>query len=513
MRLRRFALAAAAALASFSLAAPASAQCPSPRIEQFGYNARPMSGVRPLLIVLVDFTDADLNPARGVEYYRRLVFGDGGTRTPNSVNGMYDAASGGRFRFSSAGVINVTWPTTGPGLVDRPDYDAAVTSQSTGEMRRAGLRPFESYDRNGDRVVDHTELAVLRVSNSPAFRGLGQTRGHTGSLIGGFRFSGDTSNVDEEMDINGIAHELFHGLGYNDHIYGPGLALNYRASFFAASFYPVEGIGPIALDPYSRMLAGWLRPRLVDINTQGTATIRHYGSGTSESDTLLFYDSAARCTSEFFLAEYRNPSAPGAGVDTGAFGPGLFTWYVRPAAGFTPFQFNWPPPIRGPFRDTGAGDHAIANYVVGPGGPGQQTAITAGTEFAPMWGDGAATGVAIEAGFAPNGERADVSWRRGARFVARVDAINGAARPEFSSTRLPGFLNITGTFPAVRDGLQIRLINLSRSINLDVTRYTNTSIEARLPPGPVPAGTYYLQVERASPRGATTRPNFIVTFR
>jgi hypothetical protein len=95
----RFAHCVFVAAVSFCMGV-AHAACPGPRHEEFGYNHRPIEGVRPLVVVFVDFRDAPLNPARGERFYRGLVFAPS-----RSVNAMYYTASNGRFLWGGAGMV------------------------------------------------------------------------------------------------------------------------------------------------------------------------------------------------------------------------------------------------------------------------------------------------------------------------------------------------------------------------------------------------------------------------
>ena len=507
MPLRRFLFSVLTGLSTLALVAPANADCPTPRLEQFGFNTLPIrAGVRPLMVTLVDFTDAAPNPARDAAYVRRLVFA-----TTGSVNAMYIAASNGTVYFSNAGVFNVAVPVAGGTMATRyptaAAYDAEVTQLTAAAMRAVGGRTLESFDRNGDRSIDNSELMWVRISNSSAFRSLGQTRPHSATFGDGYSFSGWTSNVDEEFDINGIAHEVLHAFGNNDHIYGPGFALNTGGSFFAASF-AAPGPGPVALDPYNRMRAGWLRPRLVAMNTSSSAGLRHYGDSGNQ-DTILFYDSV-RCGSEFFLVDFRNPNrSTGAAVDRGGIGAGGYVWYVRPAADFSPFQFNWPPPIRGPFRP-GAADHAIANYLVGPRGPGSQTnLVSRGSEFLLSWGGGEPTGFGLEATFPTESDVGYIGWRRvPGRFVAQLDAINGAVRPTAPAA---SDLALTGRFPVRAAGIRAELINLSGRRPLTILRYAPDRVVVRAPAG-TPLGAYQVHLIGSTGREIDMRGNLQVTL-
>lgn len=488
---------------------PAVRACNTP--EAFGYNERSVLGTRPLLIVLVGFTDAALSPARNAAYFQNLVFGAPATPTsPPTIASIYQAASNGRFSFSNARIVQVNWPGGGETTGEAEAYDMRVTQLTAEAMRRGGVT-LESFDRDGNRVVDDTEVTVLRVSNSPDFRGGGQTRWHQAGFGAGYTWRGQTANVDEEMDINGIAHELFHAIGFPDHIYGPGAGLNIQASFMAASYTVASSPGAIPLDPHHRMRAGWLRPVLANTSTSGSARLALYGGG-HEGTSVLFYD-PARCGDEFFIADVHQPGQR-TSIEGGAMGSGVYLWYVKvaPGGGYTPFQFNWPPPIRGPYREAG-GNHAIANYIVGPGGAGVRTVFNWNTpEFQPTWGDGATAAFGIEVGQVGSRDPNFIGWRRvPGRYIARIDAINGGRAAATIANQAGAEIVLTGMFPARSDGIRAELINLSGRIRVPMT-YAPDRVTIRLS-APVPAGAYQVHLVRDTPRDIVMRGPQIVNIR
>lgn len=500
-------LAALGAALALALAGSAAAQgaCAPPSLASFGVAAAPITGERPLLIVLVDLPGAPVTPDRDAAYFDRLVFGIGGA--PANASAMFAAASNGAFRYTRAGLVRVSYPAPETSVRNIEAYDGFITQQT------AAAFPLHSYDRNGDRVIDNSELAVIRIANSPPARGSGQTRFHSQvfrSGGAGYTFSGRTSNIDQEMDANGIAHELYHGLGFPDHIYGPGGALNARASFFAANFQAATTPGPIGLDPYDRMRAGWARPRFVEMSTSAHARVAIYGQG-ADREPVLFYD-RTRCASEFFLAEFRNPTHALGPMDAGMFRPGFLIWYVRPDANGAPVAFNWPPPIRGPYSASPPGTHAIANYLAGPLGPGTASNLRYDMpEWSPVWGDGADTGFVLDTFFTDADASGFIGWRRaGQPLLARIDRVNGAVRASLPAGSVAP-ITIEGMFPIKQRNTYLRLVNLSGFQPLLIESYSPTRIVAR-PRAPVPAGTYQVHLYGPASHAILTRGRQLVTF-
>lgn len=493
-------------------AAPmAKAQCTAPTLADFGHNSQPVRGQRPLLVVLVDGTDTQITDSRGAAYWEDMLWGRSsfspGT-DPRSVGTMFRAASRGFFNFTRVGSVRVRYPAAFTSITDPGAYDRTVSQLTMQAMVAAGLPAMESFDRNGDGTVDETELTVVRVANTPTARAAAQTRAHAVALTGttrSFTYAGATVNADQEIDANGIAHELFHSLGFPDHIYGPGATLNQRASFMAASYSAATSPGPIGLDPHHRMRAGWIAPELIKIGSANSRGQVSYGIGSG--GLALFYGDT-RCTDEFFLAEYRSPNVALGGTaatDSGAFANGVVMWSVKRAPGsFAPYEFNWPPPILGPYVPA-IGNHAVANYVLGPAGPGNGSAITnASGEFLPNWGDGSAAGFGIESWYEPASSVGYLGWRAtGGRFRAQTDTVNGAAGTTVPLSPALAPIELRGKFPVRPEGLSIRLWNFSRSLPLDIQSFTPERIVVR-PRATIPSGTYALLMERDAPRAIST---------
>ncbi|MBK8544907.1 MAG: hypothetical protein IPL62_16000 [Caulobacteraceae bacterium] len=118
----------------------ANAACPGPQLEEFGYNHRPIDGVRPLVTVFVDFRDAPLNPARNEAFYRRLVFAPS-----RSVNTMFHTASNGNFYWGGAGMVQTVWLGDPAALPD----DFGLAHRATNRAHYASSRAINSRRTHG----------------------------------------------------------------------------------------------------------------------------------------------------------------------------------------------------------------------------------------------------------------------------------------------------------------------------------------------------------------------------
>jgi M6 family metalloprotease-like protein len=312
--------------------------------QSFGWRARDAVGTRPLLIIWV--RQADDTPgselARRRQYYEELLFGrlphgaypDAVRQLEPTLVGYYRDQSGGKFTFRRAGFVGpLNAPVKGKSAADIGRL-AIVTAAREGHV------DFRAFDKNHDGKISPNELAVLVIANVPN----GQAhRYNPGMPIPGQRVSYASTDgvVGEGSGFGTMAHELFHGLGGID-LYGPWgqcYDLNRRLTLMAAI-----GEGGLAdseqivnLDPWHKMRAGWIEPRLVVIGREGKAQLAAQHLALSAEPErkrpLLVYDEK-KGKSEFFLLEYRTPYR--LGYDKFVLTSGLVIWHIAYAGSGEP---------------------------------------------------------------------------------------------------------------------------------------------------------------------------------
>ena len=93
----------------------------------------------------------------------------------------------------------------------------------------------------------------------------------------------------------------------------------------------------IHLDPWHKMLVGWIEPRVFPIGKANSAKLaaQHVSSETELRRPIVLFD-AAKGPSEFFLLEYRTRSA--LGFDRAQVNSGLVVWQVALNSAQHPFN-------------------------------------------------------------------------------------------------------------------------------------------------------------------------------
>jgi hypothetical protein len=302
----------------------------------FGWRTAEVSGTRPLLAIWV--REPDETPRseldKYVRYFSDTIFGSGaggGIRlreTPNVV-GYFHEVSGGKFEWAKTrliGPLRISIKGKKPDEVARLALEAAA---------REGKFDFRTFDANHDGRIDQDELGVLVLANTDSephwqtFSTAGREIAIEGQEV---TFAGRVAVRRENDDLAIINRELFRMLAPRavelDGVPGQCFALNRNLSLMAAA----NGGKPsqsMYLDPWHKMLVGWNEPRLYAIGAPGRTRLSalHVPATPGEDlrRPLLIYD-GTRGSSEFFLMEYRTPSALGYDTDAGT--SGLVIWHV-----------------------------------------------------------------------------------------------------------------------------------------------------------------------------------------
>src|SRR5262249_14632904 len=246
----------------------------------FGWRRLEASGPRPLLVIWIREPDGapagQLMPRK--QPYEALIFGHPSnpgypdalrTLEPSLVD-YYRDLSGGKFTWTRAGFVG---PLTAHG----------TTKDTKDEARRAILAAateghfnFKAFDANHDGTISARELAVLVINNRGVSGGQANHFPPPLPIPGqGVSFAGADA-LAGEGGFATFGHELFHGLGGID-LYGPWngcYGMSYHFSLMGATGGGTPDDERIFhLDPWHKMLVGWIEPRLHAIGRPGSAQL------------------------------------------------------------------------------------------------------------------------------------------------------------------------------------------------------------------------------------------------
>jgi M6 family metalloprotease-like protein len=424
-------------LAAFAFAAPCLAIPGAMALDaaRFGWRTRMAQGTRPLLVIWVrqgDDTPAS-ELAQRKQYYEELLFGrkahgtypDALRRLEPTLVGFYREMSGGLFAFRRAGFVGpLAAPVKGKSAADIGKLAIATAA-------RDGHVDFRKFDVNHDGRITPNELAVLVISNVPN----GQAHRYSSGLrIAGqhVTYASTDGVVGEGAGLATMSHELFHGLGGID-LYGPWgrcYDLNRRLTLMAST-----GDGGVAdsersvhLDPWHKMIVGWIEPRLIEVGRPGRAELvaQHVplSAEPERKRPLLLYD-PKRGRGEFFLLEYRTPYR--LGYDQVVPTSGLVIWHVAYAPDGQPARH----PSE---RKNCKGQTVQVVSVFVRGAPDWQQGVgrawtSANGDIAAKWMDQKDSGVRITvAPHKPSDPVIDVSWTTAAAQAA-PPARTGSSAP------------------------------------------------------------------------------------
>lgn len=305
-------------------------------------SGKPALGVRPLLVILLDFTDARFAASGpGSPAYYRDYFFDGS----RNVADFYAEQSQGLF----------AWGKAGPGVIGpfthrdvrgtRGDESTWLCAFGCGsrtdvDVRREAIRlasingfDFSAFDTNGNGKIGPTELTLYVLEASPqtggAARGVDCFRptGSSVEVCGGF-VPGSAQGTPDAI----IQHELGHTLGMYD-VYGTRSHSQNRT--LASSSVP----GWYHLDPWHKIQLGWIRPRIFGAGPNGscvTLDAGHWGGAidNDERRPVLIPDPDDRRS--FTLLEHRAGADAWTAAwpyDSGAGDGGLIVWQVSTSGG------------------------------------------------------------------------------------------------------------------------------------------------------------------------------------
>jgi len=332
-----------------STATPAAAQT-----FQFGRNATGTTQ-RPVMVILSNFSDMPFGSSatgpRDAGFFSRLF---AGPAFPN-VRDWFLEASGGSFTYMPIGVLGpITFPndpaTTADesryncwkGLLDNagrevcPGSSRDDASQISEIIRLAATRyNIGSFDKNGDNIVDPSELTLVVVTSGDNG---GKARWGCGPLPGGKQYCGGIQFFGESANFATVAHEMVHAFNGSD-LYGPWggpVRTNNRLTIMGATISGTDERWSVLPEAWNRIREGWVRPRMVSPNTGGCFLLDAASKGGSKAgpDRAPIAIPINGNDRDYFLIEHRMRT----GYDQDVGGEGVLVWYVKNDADGNPLN-------------------------------------------------------------------------------------------------------------------------------------------------------------------------------
>lgn len=315
---------------------------------------------RPVLVVLMDWSDMTHRAVHDVPFWRDLVFGDPRPGIRPSVRQIYRANSNGRLLLVPA-TAGDTHDGTADGVVGWAASSQSSTVLTDPSKKRAEairvadpLFDYNVYDANGDGFITTDELVVIAVFADNAATGASceQHIGHPNPPDCVNRPGGNTrptdprqvavdqgspdpvqvyqyvAGVGEMTHVEVVAHEIAHSsFGLGDlYSIDPAACSAYEevvdGYYCNTTWYPpTPGVYSLMasywvdfimhLDPWAKLHLGFLKPLVV--THDGTYTLydaetdRSFSTQDSQPEALIICDPLrAEPYKEYFIVENRN---------------------------------------------------------------------------------------------------------------------------------------------------------------------------------------------------------------
>ncbi len=275
--------------------------------ELFITRSMPTHGSGKIAVFLIEFPDCpNDNPYATVDFYTNLYFSRS-TSTNQSVESVAEF-----YYRHSYGKLNLDgqvfdWYTARHERAYYSDRKAELIEEAAAHYQSLGV-DFSQFDGDGNGIIDsivfHFSGEATDIPNDPWYTGLMYT---LGGSIGDMAFTTivqiyEKAGIDPNL-LNVIEHELMHTLGMPD-LYGE--------AYFGMT--PIEDLmsnNSVAVNPYFKLLLGWIDMDSVQIITEDTEHIRLklYGDemfeGTGYTDIALITDEYHGLYDEFYLVIYQ----------------------------------------------------------------------------------------------------------------------------------------------------------------------------------------------------------------
>jgi M6 family metalloprotease-like protein len=418
----------------------------------------------------------------------------GGQILPNDTVTLRSLATSNLVRETSTGVdVGATSATAATQLkIEKTGFDDDRAVSAMVRAAAAAHFSFADFDRNGDGVVDRSELSFFlygaqrNMSDGAGTRYAGAVQLSSSLQIAG----GAYSSAGEDVSLSSATHELSHQLGTID-LYGAA-GLNFEATLMSATIYGQPDVRrAYHLDPWHKMRLGWVRPFVAAITDAGGSRVIRgptVGGGAITDDrrpTLLFdparYDVAAR-TGEFFIVEWRERAGvAGTPYDQDVPDTGIYVWQCKTDASGNPLIIP----------HTGGGIDASVNLFGAPSGVrgGTQAWKAADGTITLRYIDGTDAGIRLRVG------PSSFEWSRTGSLPGRIDSIP-------ATVVVGGGVTVDGAFPVPNAAARVELVRRSTGVatTLPTTSWTTSRILVTVPTS-LATGLYDMVIVTGSVRG------------
>lgn len=253
-------------------------------------------GQRPLLMILIEFSDVDHHPEHNYNYFDDLLFGE-----KPSVNDYYKEVSYGKFNFTKVEILG--WYKSREDLSSSKTRDKIVLDAFKQAARDKKVN-YEKYDLDGDKILSVDELdVVICTSGSSESEPMGayhnwRTKGIWKVITwDGLRFSGDVSVIQEWHTWMVCAHELGHSFNLPD-FYDYTKRSNGIGVYGLMGKGNLDGTNGNHFTAWSKIKIGWIDP--IEVTEDGFYIIRD--SETNPEAYILLNPANKK---EYFLVENR----------------------------------------------------------------------------------------------------------------------------------------------------------------------------------------------------------------
>ncbi|WP_169525269.1 cell wall-binding repeat-containing protein [Pseudalkalibacillus hwajinpoensis] len=303
------------------------------------------------LVLLVEFNDVKIKN-KDADWNKRF-FGS----TGSTLNKYYDEVSEGKLQFKAAsetsgvvndGVVKVSINKNHPRPEGAYNQNERYYQLFKDAVSASNAKVnYAQFDQNKDGYLSSEELHIVTIvaGGEASYGDEGKVVwGHMTNLYdseaprldgvkigaylanGGYTMFGE-NHGDHMATVGIIAHELGHDLGlpdlydYDNSSFGVGIHSLMGGGAWTTANYKYGGEYPTHLDPWSKMVLGFIRP--VEVQDNGTYQVTNFLANDYSVLKLKTPDE-----SEYFLVENRQFKGFDIGLAEYAAAPGIAIWHI-----------------------------------------------------------------------------------------------------------------------------------------------------------------------------------------